>query len=95
MTELSDRNNVDSVSAAQAVFDNVKGRIPDMMCDALRDFMKEEIDKGIAEELQKVIDTERVSMIKNLMGTLGLTAKEIMDAMSIPAAEQERYAQSL
>ena len=70
-----------------------------MMCDALRDFMKEEIDKeiqaAVEKEHKKTIDTERVSLIKSLMGKLGLTAKEIMDAMSIPAAEQERYAQIL
>ena len=68
------------------------------MCDALRDFMKEEIDKEVQEAVQKERQREmdaRVSMIKSVMGKLGLTAKEVMDAMSIPPAEQERYVQSL
>ena len=93
-TKPGERNYVNAVlqvslSANREVFDNLR-RIP-AMCEALREFMKEEID----EERKKAIDTDRVSTIKSLMGKLGLTAKEIMDAMSIPAAEQERYAQIL
>ena len=69
------------------------------MCEALRDFMKEEIDKeiqaAVEKEHKKTIDTERVSMIKSLMRKQGLTAKDAMETLSIPAAEQERYAQIL
>ncbi|MBR5908905.1 MAG: hypothetical protein IKZ66_02900 [Schwartzia sp.] len=37
-------------------------------------------------------DSERVNSIRSLMETLGLTAKQAMDALKIPAAEQAKYA---
>ncbi|MBQ9306739.1 MAG: hypothetical protein IJ229_02340 [Clostridia bacterium] len=101
-TKPGDKNYVNAVlqvslSANREVFDNLR-RIP-AMCEALRDFMKEEIDKeiqaAVEKEHKKTIDTERVSMIKSLMRKQGLTAKDAMETLSIPAAEQERYAQIL
>ena len=37
-------------------------------------------------------ESERVSSIRNLMETLNLSAKQAMDALKIPASEQEKYA---
>ena len=37
-------------------------------------------------------ESERVSSIRNLMETLNLSAQQAMDALKIPASEQEKYA---
>ena len=36
-------------------------------------------------------ESERVSSIRNLMETVGWTAQQAMDALKIPASEQEKY----
>ena len=37
-------------------------------------------------------DSERVNSIRKMMQKLNLTAKQAMDLLDIPAAEQEKYA---
>ena len=37
-------------------------------------------------------DSERVNSIRKMMQKLNLTAKQAMDVLDIPAAEQEKYA---
>ena len=45
--------------------------------------------EGIAERAKM---EEIVKSIRNLMKTVGWTAKQVMDALKIPASEQKRYA---
>ena len=61
------------------------------MCEALRDLMKEEIQ----EENQKAVDIAAIAMIKSAMKTFGLDASKAMESLSIPEADQIRYASKL
>ena len=95
LTEPGDRQNADavlqlSVSANRSVYEEIKRRDP-VMCEALRDLMKEEIQ----EENQKAVDIATIVMIKNLMKKQGWDATKTMDNMGIPPADQIRYAARL
>lgn len=95
LTEPGDRRNADallqvSVSANKEVYENVKRRNP-VMCEALRDLMKEEIQ----EEKQEAIDTSLIAATKNLMKKTGWTATQAMESLAIPAPDQIRYAARL
>ncbi len=57
------------------------------MCRAFEETRKEGIAQG--EE------NERIKNIKQLMKTLSLTAKQAMDALMIPPAEQAKYMEKL
>ena len=94
-TEPGDRQNADailqlSVSANRDVYEEIKRRDP-LMCEALKDLMKEEIQ----EENQKAVDVATIAMIRNTMKSLGLDATKVMDSMGIPATDQLRYAARL
>lgn len=91
-TEPGDRHNADailqlSVSANRSVYDELKRRDP-AMCEALRDLMKEEIQ----EENQKAVDVALVAVIRSLMKKNNIGASEAMETLSIPVADQIRYA---
>ena len=58
------------------------------MCEALRDLMKEEIQK----ENQKAVDIAAIAIIKSAMNTFGLDTSKAMESLSIPEADQIRYA---
>ena len=53
------------------------------MCKAMEDMRKEAMEKGI--------ENNRLENIRNLMTTMNLTAQQAMDALLIPADEQEKY----
>lgn len=94
-TEPGDRQNADavlqlSVSANRNVYDEIKRRDP-IMCEALRELMKEEIQ----EENQKAVDIATIIHIKNLMNKQGWDAPKAMDSLGIPASDQLRYAARL
>ena len=61
--------------------ENPKG--VDYMCKAMEDMRKEAMEKGI--------ENNRLENIRNLMTTMNLTAQQAMDALLIPADEQEKY----
>ena len=61
---------------------NVKRRNPEM-CKALKELMKDEI--------QKEVDKILFKSIKNLMETLKLTVVQAMDALKIPSLDQGKY----
>ena len=65
--------------------ENPKG--VDYMCKAMEDMRKEAMEKGI----EQGIENNRLENIRNLMTTMNLTAQQAMDALLIPAAEQEKY----
>ena len=91
-TEPGDRHNADvilqlSVSANREVYEEIKRRDP-ILCEALRDLMKEEIQ----EERQEAADIVAVAMIKNAMKTLGLDAINAMKSLGVSEKDQIRYA---
>ena len=78
-----DRNNIDavlqaSVSANKKVYEAIRRR-DKVMCEALRELMKEDF------EMQKL------EMIKNLMDTMKWTAEQAMAALKIPDADKGKY----
>ena len=94
-TEPGDRQNADavlqlSVSANRSVYEDIKRRDP-VMCEALRDLMKEEIQ----EDNQKAVDIALLAVIKHQMEKLGWDATKTMNTMGIPVADQIRYAARL
>ena len=98
-TEPGDRQNADavlqlSVSANRSVYEEIKRRNP-AMCEALRDLMKEEIENEVQEKSQKAVDIAAIAMIKSAMKTFGLDASRAMESLSIPEADQIRYASKL
>ena len=94
-TEPGDRHNADailqlSVSANREIYEEIKRRDP-IMCEALRDLMKEEIQ----EERQEAVDIATIAMIKSTMKTFGVDASKAMNGMGIPEKDQIRYAAKL
>lgn len=53
------------------------------MCEALRELMKDDLEKREQETLLKTI--------KNLMDTTKWTAEQVMAAMKIPEADRGKY----
>ncbi len=95
LSEPGDKHNADavlqvSVSANNEVYENVKRRDP-IMCEALRELMKDEIQA----EIDEATDKSRVTSIKSLMKKMKLTAQQAMDALSIPVSDQKRYSSML
>ena len=87
MSEPGDRNNVDavlqvSVSANKEIFEAIR-RCDKVMCEALRELMKEDLEQREQETLLKTI--------KNLMDTTKWTAEQVMVAMKIPEADRGKY----
>ncbi len=87
MTELGDRNNIDavlhvSVSANREIYEAIR-RCDKIMCDALRELMKEDFEETKQETL--------LETIKNLMDTMKWTAEQAMTAMKIPDADRGKY----
>ena len=90
VAELSgpgDRNNVDavlqaSVSANKEVYEAIRRR-DKVMCEALRELMKEDFEEQERETLLQII--------KNLMDTMEWTAEQAMAAMKIPDADKGKY----
>lgn len=87
MSEPGDRNNVDavlqvSVSANKEIFEAIR-RCDKVMCEALRELMKEDLEQREQETLLKTI--------RNLMDTTKWTAEQAMAAMKIPEADRGKY----
>ena len=87
MVEQGDRNNIDavlqvSVSANQKLYEMIR-RSDKIMCDALKELMKEDFEKKEQETLLKTI--------RNLMDSMKWTAEQAMAAMKIPDADRGKY----
>ena len=89
---LENDESFESVSRETAnlisVVTNSKIEIPENeevidMCKAIRDIREEGREEGREEE--------RISLIRNLMESLALTAQQAMDALKIPSADRQRY----
>lgn len=96
VTDPGGRNNIDavlqaSVSANYKVYQEIRrNRI---MCQALQELMKDEIEEkvnaGLEAGMKAGKDFAKVEGVKNLMETLQFTAEQAMDALKIPEAERE------
>ncbi len=91
MSEPGDRNNVDavlqvSVSANKEIYEAIR-RCDKVMCEALRELMKEDFEKQEQETKQVTL----LETIKNLMDTTKWTAEQVMAAMKIPEADRGKY----
>ena len=87
MVAQGDRNNIDavlqvSVSANQKLYEMIR-RSDKIMCDALKELMKEDFEKKEQETLLKAI--------RNLMDSMTWTAEQAMAAMQIPDADRGKY----
>lgn len=91
MVEQGDRNNIDavlqvSVSANLKLYEMIK-RSDKIMCDALKELMKEDFEKKEQETL--------LNTIRNLMDSMKWTAEQAMAAMKIPDADRGKYMSKL
>ena len=91
ISEPGDRNNVDavlqvSVSANKEIYEAIR-RCDKVMCEALRELMKEDFEKQERETRQVTL----LEDIKNLMDTTKWTAEQVMAAMKIPEADRGKY----
>ena len=91
LTEPGDRSNADavmqaSVSANRVLYEKIRGCNP-AMCEALRELMKDEIEREIEERERKI----SIELIKNLMDSTKWTAEQAMEAMKVPVREREQY----
>lgn len=87
MTEQGDKNNIEavlqvSVAANQKLYEAIRRR-EGIMCNALFELMKEDIEKREQETL--------LNVIKNLMDSTNWTAEQAMSAMKIPAEDRKLY----
>ena len=89
--EPGDLHNIDSilqvsVSANINLYEEI--RKEDAMCQALRDLMKDEIDKEVAERVRQEGEHVVLNNIQKLMKTMNLTAEEAMQALELSEEEQ-------
>ena len=69
------------------------------MCEALRELMKDEIEREIEEQKrqaalqaeQKAKKESTIELIKNLMDSMKWTAEQAMEAMKVPVKDREQY----
>ena len=91
MSEPGDRNNVDavlqvSVSANKEIFEAIR-RCDKVMCEALRELMKEDFEKQERETKQETL----LEAIRNLMDTMKCSAEQAMAALKIPDSDRGKY----
>lgn len=94
LTNQGDRNNIDavlqvSVSANQELYRAIRRR-DEIMCNAMRELMKEDFDK-MKEEYEK----KELEMIKNLMDNTKWSAEQVIAAMKIPDDARGEYMKKL
>ena len=91
ISEPGDRNNVDavlqvSVSANKELYEAIR-RCDKVMCEALRELMKEDFEKQERETKQETL----LEAIRNLMETMKCSADQAMAALKIPEADKRKY----
>lgn len=91
ISESGDRNNVDavlqvSVSANKELYEAIR-RCDKVMCEALRELMKEDFEKQERETKQETL----LEAIRNLMETMKCSADQAMAALKIPDADKGKY----
>jgi hypothetical protein len=89
-----ERDNIDavlqaSVAANFGLYEKV--RRDSIMCQAMRELMKDEI----AEELNNAAESSKIEDIRILMKNLKYTAEQAMDALEIPPQKRTVYISKL
>ena len=97
-TDPCDRNNIEailhvSIGANQQLYDEIRRNF--VMCDALRELMREEIEEERRNAAQKAEQETLLGTIKNLMANLKMTADQAMSAINIPTEKREEYRMKL
>lgn len=95
MSEQGDRSNIDavlqvSVSANKEIYAAIRRR-DKIMCDALKELMKEDFEEKEQQTKQETL----LEAIKNLMETMKCTSEQAMAALKIPEADREGYSAKL
>ena len=90
LTEPGDRNNVEavlqvSISANGKVYDEVRRDF--VMCEALRELMREDLEEERADAI--------LVSIRNLMDSMKWTAEQAMDALKLPMDDRAKYVSKL
>ena len=96
-TDPCNRNNIEailhvSIGANQQLYDEIRRN--SVMCDALRELMREEIEEEKRNAVQSIVqETEQtiLEIIKSLMNNLNLTADQAMSAMNFSVEKQAEY----
>jgi hypothetical protein len=110
LKEQGEKNNVDAVlQASVAANDDVyqEVRRNSIMCEALRELMKDEIDEAVntavneavntavSENTDKVETASKLEDIRNIMAELKYTAEQAMDLLKIPQQKRDMYLSKL
>lgn len=99
-TAQGDRENIEavlqvSVNANRKLYQKIKIRRDFVMWEALKDLMKDEIEKEMQDAEEKATQDTLLLVIRNLMESMKWTAEQAMAAMKIPAADQQKYVSKL
>lgn len=95
ISEPGDRDNVDavlqvSVSANREIYEAIR-RCDKVMCEALRELMKEDFEKQERETRQETKQETLLEAIRNLMETMKYSADQAMAALKIPDDDKGKY----
>ena len=95
VAESGDRNNVDavlqaSVSANREIYEAIR-RCDKVMCEALRELMREDFEKQERETRQETKQETLLEAIRSLMETMKCSADQAMAALKIPDADKGKY----
>ena len=92
LSNQGDRNNVDavlqaSVSANFELYEEV--RRDSVMCEALQELMKDEINEKINEAKTEGGIESKLEDVKNIMKKLSYTAEQAMDLLSVSESQRK------
>lgn len=82
-----------SVSANQELYEEIRRN--SVMCEALRELMKDEIKGAVEEATRETRQNTVLASIKSLMENTQWTAEKAMAALNIPISERSKYASKL
>jgi hypothetical protein len=98
LTRPGDRDNIDavlqaSVSANFELYEDV--RRDSVMCQAMRELMKDEIAEERTDAANMAETETQVKNIRNIMSELKYTAEQAMDLLKIPQQKRSTYISKL
>jgi hypothetical protein len=93
-----DRDNIDAVLQASVAANfglYEKTRRDSVMCQALQELMKDEIEEKINDATDKAETETQINNIRNIMSELKYTAEQAMDLLKIPQQKRSLYISKL
>jgi hypothetical protein len=102
MQSPGERNNIDSVlqvsvSANHDLYEDM--RRDAVMCQALEELMKDVIDERVDSAVNAAVDNTKnetkLTDIRNIMDSFGISAEQAMDALKIPSNKKVFYLSKL